>query len=43
MKEKKINDNMNISPTLCMPAVEMSVCISCGISFVRNETNCIKW
>ena len=43
MKAKKLNDNFEISPTFCMPAVAVSVCISCGILFVRKETNCIKW
>ena len=42
MKANKLDDNLKISPTLCMLAVAMSVCISCGVSFVRNETNCIK-
>lgn len=43
MKANKQDGNLKMYSTLYMHAVATSVCISCGISFVRNETNCIKW
>jgi hypothetical protein len=42
-ESRRTKDNLKFSPTLYMPAISMSVCISCGVPFVRKKTSCIKW